>query len=477
VLYDDNGITIDGPTSLTFSEDVGRRFEAYGWEVQRVEGHDRAALRDALVQAQETEDRPHLVVCSTHIGFGSPAVDTPAAHGTIGDEATAQTREGIGWELPPFEIPEGARKAFAPNAEHGSRLRSEWEARLNRARQDPRVAEMWESLVGSRLPSNFERDMPDFRGAEPLATRQASGKILNALAPRVPSLVGGSADLASSNSVVLKSEGAVGRGKFEGRNIHFGVREHAMASIANGVALHGGLRPHVGTFLVFSDYMRPAIRLAALMRQPVTFVFTHDSIFVGEDGPTHQPIEQIAALRAIPDLVLWRPADARETVAAWMEKLERQNGPTAFALTRQTVPVLEGDQIEERARRGGYVLAQEQGGAPDLVIVATGSEVHLGAEAVARLSAEGRRVRLVSLPCLEVFQAQAPAYREEVLPAAVPRLVLEAGVELGLAPLLRSGDRFLGMAGFGASAPSRDLASHFGFTPERVVEIARAIIS
>jgi transketolase len=304
VLYDDNGITIDGPTSLTFSEDVGRRFEAYGWEVQRVDGHDMGAVREALLRAKETEDRPHLVICRTHIGFGSPAVDTAGAHGTIGESATDQTRENLGWGSPPFELPEEAHEVFRGLAERGAEERRAWEGRRDRAVEDARVAELWRGLVERALPDDIAGHFPDFRGGEPVATRNASNQILNAIAPRVPALVGGSGDLSGSTGTVLKSEGVIERAKYDGRNLHFGVREHGMAAMANGMALHGGLRPYVGTFLVFSDYMRPSVRLAALMRQPVVFVFTHDSIFVGEDGPTHQPVEHVAALRAIPGLAV-----------------------------------------------------------------------------------------------------------------------------------------------------------------------------
>ncbi len=474
VLYDDNGVTIDGPTSLAFSEDVGRRYEAYGWVVQMVDGHDTVAVRDAILQSHQTEDRPHLIICRTHIGFGSPAVDTKAAHGTIGEEATQQAREALEWREAPFEIPDLARRAFLSNAERGARLREAWEKRSERSCRDPRVGELWDALVKGSLPEDLEETLPDFRGSDPLATRQASSRILNELASRVPSLVGGSADLSSSNAVVLKKEGRIERGKFDGRILHFGVREHGMAAVASGLALHG-LRPFVGTFLIFSDYMRPAIRLAALMGQPVVFVFSHDSIFVGEDGPTHQPVEQLAALRAIPGLVVWRPADARETVAAWGSALRREDAPTVLALTRQTVPVLEALGVEQKAQRGAYVL-EPGSAAPELVLVATGSEVHLGMQAARLLEAEGRRVRVVSAPSLCVFEQQDESYRIDVLPEDVPRLVLEAGVEMGVSSLLRPGDRFVGMVGFGASAPPADLAGHFGLTPERVVEVAREIL-
>ena len=478
VLYDDNRITIDGPTSLAFSENVAGRFEAYGWEVQKVDGHDPVQVRAALEQAQQAEDHPHLIICRTRIGYGSPVAETSAAHGAIGAEQVEQTRENLGWKLPPFEVPEEAREIFRPNARRGAAAHEAWEERRAQALSDPGVAELWSALMERRLPKGLATLWPDFRGEKPMATRQASGRILNALAPSVPGLIAGSADLAESNAAVLKGESQVVRGKFEGRNLSFGVREHGMAGIASGMALHGGLRPYIGTFLIFSDYMRPALRLAALMRQPVIYGFTHDSIFLGEDGPTHQPIEQIASLRAIPGLLVWRPADARETVAAWKVALAHAEGPVAFALTRQGVPILEGDGIETEATRGGYVLLRESSSEPpELVIIGTGSETHLALEAARRLAREGRSARAVSLPCLEQFMAQDEAYRESILPEAVPRLVVEAGVAQGLALLLRSQDRFHGMKSFGASAPHTALAEHFGFTPEAITQLAREMLS
>jgi transketolase len=476
VLYDDNRVTIDGPTSLTFSENVGARFEAYGWDVQRVDGHDPAATRRALTAATESEDRPHLVICRTHIGFGSPAADSSAAHGSIPDEAVEQTRQSLGWTLPPFEVPPQAREAFRANAERGAALRAAWEERRTRALRDARTEKLWRAHFERALPDDFATLFPAFRGEKPMATRQASGRVIAALAPKMPALVGGSADLAGSNLTTIKDGGAIERGKFDGRNLHFGVREHAMAGAANGIALHGGLRPFVGTFMVFSDYMRPALRLSALMGLPVVFVFTHDAIFVGEDGPTHQPVEQLAALRAIPNLVVWRPADARETAVAWRAALARTEGPTAFALTRQAVPVLDVDGVEEQAPRGGWVAVRESGGPPELVLVGTGSETALAVAAARALGAEGRRVRAVSLPSLEVFLAQDAAWRASVLPTGVPRLAIEAGVELGLAPILAPGDRFHGMTRFGASAPWQKLAEHFGFTTDAVVAAARELL-
>jgi transketolase len=479
VLYDSNSVTIDGPTSLAFSEDVGRRFEAYGWDVQRIDGHSPAEARAALARARESEDRPHLIVCHTHIGFGSPAVDTSEAHGSFKDaEYTEQTRHNLGWTLPPFEMPERAREPFVANAARGARLRSEWEARRSEALADPGLAQLWRAMFGRALPSDLASLLPRLAGEKPMATRQASGRVINAIAEKLPSLIGGSADLAGSNNTTITAAASVARGKFVGRNLHFGVREHGMAAIANGLALHGGIRPYVATFLVFSDYMRGSVRLAALMGQPVVYVFTHDSIFVGEDGPTHQPVEQLAALRAIPNLAVWRPADARETVTAWNAALRRDTGPTALVLSRQSLPVFDVANVEENAARGGWVVMSEPAGAPpELVFVATGAEVHAALEAARALTAEGRRIRVVSVPCIELFGAQDAGYRESILPRASKRLVCEAGVAQGVSALVRPEDRVLVMTGFGASAPFKDLARHFGFDGPGFTRAAREMLS
>jgi transketolase len=479
VFYDDNSVTIDGPTSLAFSEDVTRRFEAYGWDVQRADGHSPESLRAAIQRALASEDRPHLIACRTHIGFGSPAADTSEAHGSFKDPAyTEQTRQKLGWTLPPFEVPERAREAFRGNAARGARLRADWEKRRAQALADPGLAQLWRAMVERALPADLESLLPRLAGEKPMATRQASGKVLNALAEKLPSLVGGSADLAGSNNTTIAGAASVTRGKFVGRNLHFGVREHGMGAVANGLALHGGIRPYVATFLVFSDYMRPSIRLAALMGLPVVYVFSHDSIFVGEDGPTHQPVEQIAALRAIPNLEVWRPADARETVAAWNAALHRSSGPTALVLSRQNLAVFDADKVEERAARGGWVVLPEPAGVtPELTFVATGAEVQAALEAAKQLAAEGRKLRVVSVPCIDVFEAQDASYRDSVLPRAGKRLVCEAGVAQGVAALTRPGDRVIAMTGFGASAPFKDLARHFGFDGDGFARIARELLS
>jgi transketolase len=474
VIYDDNGITIDGKTDISFREDVAKRFEAYGWHVQKIDGHDVQQIRTALTNAQASEDKPHLIVAKTQIGFGSPKVGTSTAHGHLADADVEATRLALKWEHVPFKLLDDAYEAFAPVRTRGKEAHSAWQQRLEAARAKPELKELWERMVERKLPANLDALFPDFSKEKPMATRQASGKIINALAAEVPSLIGGSADLAGSNNTTISGSKVVAFGDFEGRNLAFGVREHGMGAIANGLVLHGGIRPYVATFLVFSDYMRPSIRLAALMDQPVTYVFTHDSIFVGEDGPTHQPVEHVAALRTIPNLQVWRPGDARETVAAWRSALLRTGGPTALALTRQNLDPLEGPGIEEKARRGGYVLI-EGGEQPELVIVATGSEVSISVQAAKVLNGEGRKVRVVSLPSLEVFFEQDEAYQQSVLGTA-KRLLVEAGVMHGLAPVTRPGVHFHGMRGFGASANFKKLAERFRFTGADVTQIARDLL-
>ncbi|MEY4508946.1 MAG: hypothetical protein RLZZ450_1068 [Pseudomonadota bacterium] len=474
VIYDDNGITIDGKTDISFSEDVGKRFEAYGWDVQRIDGHDLSQIRMALTNAGSSDERPQVIMAKTQIGFGSPAVGTSTAHGHLADAAVLATRTALKWSQAPFVLLEEAYEAFTPVKARGKEAHAAWESRKQRALEKPELKQLWEQMVERKLPANLDALMPDFTKDKPMATRQASGKIINALAATVPSLIGGSADLAGSNSTSIAGSKVVSATDFSGRNLAFGVREHAMGALANGLVLHGGIRPYVATFLVFSDYMRPPIRLASLMDQPVTYVFTHDSIFVGEDGPTHQPVEHVAALRTIPNLQLWRPADPRETVAAWRSALLRTGGPTALALTRQTVPTIEIEGAEEKARRGGYVVV-ESDGEPELVIVATGSEVGLAVDAAKALAGEGKKVRAVSLPCVEVFFEQDPAYQRSVLGEA-PRLVVEAGVQQGLGSVIRPGDKFHGMRGFGASANFKKLAERFQFTSEAVTTLARDLI-
>ncbi|MFO7767701.1 MAG: transketolase [bacterium] len=472
-LYDDNRITIDGHTELAFSEDVAARFGAYGWHVQGpLDGTDTGAVDRALEAATEDEERPSLIICRTTIAPGSPnKEDTSDAHGApLGEEEVRLTKENLGW--PPdetFRVPEEVREHMDAAAE-GRERQNAWQEMLERYMiEHPEKGEQLRRELAGGLPEGWERLFPSFEaGSKPMATRSASGKVLNALAPSVPNLVGGSADLAPSNKTLLEDSPDNSADHPEGRNIRFGVREHAMGTVCNGMALHGGVIPYAGTFLVFSDYMRPAIRMAALQRLPVHYVFTHDSIGLGEDGPTHQPVEQAMSLRLVPGLRVIRPADANETAAAWRLALEYREGPTALLLTRQGVPVLDPERAKGTLK-GGYVLSRTSG-SPEITLVATGSEVHLALEAKAIL--EGRTVptQVVSLPCWEVFEEQDPAYREEVLPSGSLVVSIEAGASLGWerwtgkTPHVHAVDRF------GASAPGEVVLREYGFTAEDVVE-------
>jgi transketolase len=485
VLYDDNRISIDGPTSLAFTEDVAARFAAYGWRILRVaDGNDLDAIGVALDAAAAESERPTLVVVRTHIGFGSPKQDSAEAHGApLGAEAARATRRALGWpEEGSFLVPDAARAPFAAAAARGAAEAAAWRARLAayRAAHPDAGAELGRRLAGE-LPAGWDADLPEYAaGAPGLATRAASGKAIQGLAARLPELVGGSADLAESNNTPIAGAAAFSAAHPEGRNFHFGVREHAMGAILNGLALSGLLRPYGGTFLIFSDYMRPAIRLAALMRLPVVYVFTHDSILLGEDGPTHQPVEQLAALRAIPGLVVLRPADARETAAAWRVAIERREGPTALALSRQKLPLLEASAAGAAAGvgRGAYVVHETRTGEPpELLLLASGSEVALAIAAAARLGERGLAARVVSFPSWELFARQERAYRDAVLPPAVlARLAVEAGSPFGWHRWVGDRGEVVALEGFGASAPAEALAGHFGLTAEAVAERAAALV-
>jgi transketolase len=501
VLYDDNGTTIDGPTSLAFSEDVLARYEAYGWHVQRVEdGTDLIAIDSAIEHAIVEENRPSLIAVRTVIGYGNPKREgTAKAHSDpFGPEEVRLTKENLGWPLEPsFLIPEPVLAHMRQAIDHGEEAEERWKADLQALKAEwPGLAESFERALARELPDGWTRLLPRFTPADkPLATREASGKVLSALGGELPELVGGSADLTPSNKT--RMEGAT---DFEddnpaGRYLRFGVREHAMGAILNGLSVHGGLRPYGGTFLVFSDYMRPSIRLAALMRQPVIYVFTHDSVGLGEDGPTHQPVEHLAALRAIPNLVVIRPADPAETAVAWRAALERKDGPTALALTRQKVPNLDhgqrvaGSSDGSRAAddfgsaagvlRGGYVLVDlpDGGGAPEVILIGTGSEVQLALEAAKRLADEGTRVRVVSLPSWELFESQSAAYREKVLPRSVKaRVSVEAASVLGWERYVGDEGAVVGLDRFGASAPGDVVLEKLGFNLENVLAHARRVL-
>jgi transketolase len=487
VIYDSNHITIDGSTDLAFSEDVAARYAAYGWAVARVDdGNDLDALEAALARLDAERERPTLLLVRTVIGFGSPhKAGSAEAHGApLGAEETRATKRALGWpEEPAFRVPDEARAAFAPARERGERAAAGWRALLSGyERAHPELAAELERRRVGHLPEGWDDELPRFSPADkPIATRAASGQVLNAAARRLPELLGGSADLSESNNTPLAGEANLSAAEPAGRYVHFGVREHAMGAILNGLALSGMVRPFGGTFLIFSDYMRPAIRLAALMKLPVIYVFTHDSIFLGEDGPTHQPVDQLPSLRAIPGLVVLRPADACETAEAWRVALGRRDGPTALVLTRQKLPILA--ETAERARegvdRGAYVLRGPTGAArPDLILLATGSEVQLALGGARRLSAAGIAVRVVSMPSWELFSAQSVEYRDEILPPSVPlRLAIEAGSPLGWHRWVGSRGETLCQNGFGASAPAEELAHHFGFTEEEVERRAAALLA
>ena len=483
VLYDDNHITIEGDTALAFTEDVEGRFRAYGWHVQHVDdGNDVGAIQAAIEAARAEVDhggRPSLVRVRTHIGFGSPKQDSAAAHGEpLGPEAARATREFYGWPADqPFYVPAEARRHLGGAVERGGRAQAAWEEMLARYREQyPELSQEVEGAREGRLSDGWDADIPRFSPTGSVATREASGKVINAIAGRLPALVGGAGDLAPSTKTLVDEGGDFAPGGYSGRNLHFGVREHAMAAAVNGMALHGGLVPYGSTFLIFSDYMRPAIRLAALMRARSIFVFTHDSIGVGEDGPTHQPVEQLMSLRLIPGLTVIRPADANEAAEAWRVALTRE-GPVALALTRQKVPTLDPARhdVAEGVRRGGYVL-EDGAPRPDVVLVGTGSELHVALEAAPLLARRGVRARVVSLPSWELFQEQPDEYRRAVLPQDTPVVAVEAGRGLGWSSLVGCRSTVVAVDRFGASAPGDMAMAEYGFTPTHVAERALALL-
>jgi transketolase len=485
VAYDDNGISIDGPTSLSFSEDVPQRYAAYGWHVQTVEdGNDLEALDSAYKNARDEISKPSLIAVRTHIGYGSPnKQDTASSHGSpLGPDEVRLTKEALGWPLEPtFHVPDQTREAFAEAAKRGAADHDKWVDMLAGYRvSHPRLADELEQRLAGDLPLGWDSTLPTFGPDDgSMATRKASGAVLNAICPGLPQLVGGSADLAPSNNTYVKGLPDQSADEPGGRNFFFGVREHGMGSIMNGMALSGLLLPYGGTFLVFSDYMRPAIRLAALIGLPVKYVFTHDSIFLGEDGPTHQPISQLVSLRSIPGLTVIRPADANETSAAWRLAVERTSGPTALALTRQSLPILPGsdERAAQGVARGGYVLADPPADAPRVILIASGSEVSLAMEAWQSLADADIPTRVVSLPSWDLFDAQKATYRDAVLPPAITkRLAIEAGSPLGWERYVGTDGDILGIDGFGASAPYNDLTQRYGYTVENLVRRVRSLL-
>ncbi len=501
VLYDDNHVTLSAATDLTFTEDVKKRFAAYGWHTQSVaNGNDLEAVDRALRNARKDKQRPSLILLHTHLGYGSPdKQDSFKAHGSpLGEEEVRLTKLNLGWPLEPkFFIPQAALLHFREAVERGKKLESEWEKRFSAYEESfPDLAREMHQVMEGEYPEGWDGDIPEFPpDLKGMATRVASGKVMNAIASKIPTFMGGSADLDPSTHTALSgkgdfespkeliedAQGSVGGGwKYSGANLHFGVREHGMGAILNGMAAHGGIIPFGATFLIFSDYMRPPIRLAALMGLHVIYVFTHDSIALGEDGPTHQPVEQLLGLRSIPNMLVIRPADANETAAAWRIAIEHTTGPVALVLTRQNLPILDlkkYPQISLGVRSGGYVLEHAAGNAlPDITLIATGSEVQLALAAREKLESQGIRARVVSLPSWNLFVAQPIEYREAVFPLDVPMLAIEAGVSLGWRPYVGPGIATIGVDRFGASAPGEIVMREYGFNVENVLQRALTLI-
>jgi transketolase len=499
-LYDDNRVTLSAGTPIAFTEDRVARFQALGWQTATVaDGNDLAAIRAALLDAAAPGDRPWFIAVRTHIGYGSPEQDSYKAHGSpLGNEGVAATKRALGWPVdPPFLVPDDVRDHMGGARTRGQQCEHDWLARLAAyGRAEPELAEALAGSLHGELPAGWDTDIPVFApDPKGVSTRKAGGQVLNAIAARVPQLTGGSADLDPSTHTALKDlgdfnpapaaptdeQGSDGGGwNYRGRNLHFGVREHAMGAIANGMAAHGGVLPFTATFLIFSDYMRPAMRLAALSRLQVIHVFTHDSIAVGEDGPTHEPVEQLAGLRAIPNTVVIRPADANETAVAWRVALERRDGPTTLALSRQDLPVLDRGRCAaaDGLRQGAYVLREAQGGRPELILIASGSEVALALAAADLLEQDGHATRVVSMPSWELFETRPRGYCERVLPTEVTaRLAIEAGATLGWWRYVGSRGGVLGVDRFGASAPGNTVMEQYGFNVDNVVRRALALLT
>jgi transketolase len=485
-VYDDNHISIEGVTELTYSDDVAGRFASYGWHVQNVgeRANDLDALTTALDAARHEAERPSLIIVRSHIGFGSPHFqDTPAAHGSpLGEEEVALTKRVYGWpEDAHFLVPERALAHMRQAVERGTQLEATWNDQFEAYQEaHPGLAEAFQAALRGELPAGWDAEMPHFQpGDGPVATRAASGQVLNTFAENVPWLLGGSGDLAPSTDTLIKTSKYVAAGAYEQRNIAWGIREHAMCACTTGLVLHGGVRAFAATFFIFTDYARPAIRLAALMEQPVVYVMTHDSIGLGEDGPTHQPVEHLAALRAMPHLCLVRPADANEVAYAWRIAMQRRSGPTMLVLTRQRLPIFDRQQLASAAGllRGAYILSPERGQQPDVILIASGSEVQLILQAQQELAEAGVDARVVSMPSWELFQEQPQDYRETVLPPeARVRLAIEAGSPLGWREWVGDAGDVIGITRFGASAPAHEVFAHYGFTVDHVVSRARQLM-
>ncbi len=484
-LYDDNKISIEGSTDITFTEDVAIRFRAYNWHVQKVEdGNDVEAICNAIENAKAEDQKPSLIMLRTHIAFGSPnKQDTADAHGApLGEDEIRLTKKNLGCpEDASFFVPDQALEVFRKCIEKGKTAESKWRENFKSySKECPDLAKKLIDSINNTLTKGWDESLPDFSKEQgPLATRAASGKILNALAEKIPSIMGGSADLAPSNNTILKNSHEFQKNSYEGRNIRFGVREHAMGGILSGMALHKGIRPYGGTFLVFADYMRPSIRLAGLMKLPVTYVFTHDSIAVGEDGPTHQPVEHLAVLRAIPGLTVIRPADATETLEAWREAVKNTDGPVALILSRQKLPIIDQTKYgsAKGLENGAYILADSKE-KPDIIFIATGSEVHITLEAVDLLEKKNISSRVVSMPSWELFEKTSQEYKDDVLlPDVSSRIAVEAGHPMGWERYVGNSGKIIGITSFGASAPGGTVMEKFGFTAENIVQKALDLLN
>ncbi|MGK7371364.1 MAG: transketolase [Candidatus Halalkalibacterium sp. M3_1C_030] len=483
-LYDANEISIDGSTDLAYTEDAAKRFDSYNWHVQKIDGHDREAVEESIEAAKNEDSKPSIIICRTHIGFGSPnKQDSADSHGSpLGVEEVAKTKENLGWDPnKKFHIPDQVLSHFRGAVIKGQQLSDEWKAKLNAYKEaNPKKADDFLARINRKLPESFKEILPVFEPSEKgIATRAASGKVINAIADHIPAMLGGSADLTGSNKTWINDAEIFEADNYSGRNIHFGVREHAMGAALNGMALHKGVIPFGGTFLIFSDYCRPAIRIAALSHIPSIFVLTHDSIGLGEDGPTHQPIEHLASLRAMPNIQVLRPADANEVAWCWKAALEYEDGPSLLALTRQALPTFDRTETNDASLvgKGAYILSDSENEVPDLILMASGSEVQLAMDAQKELASADIDSRVVSMPSWELFEKQDRAYKEQVLPDSVKaRISIEAGSTFGWQKWVGKDGKAIGIDHFGASAPYEEIYEHFGLTAERLVNEARKML-
>jgi len=484
-LYDDNHITIEGDTSLTYADNVAMRFEAYNFHVQNLgeKGNDVAAISDAFAQAKAVKDKPSMIILRTHIGYGSPnKVDTSGVHGSpLGKDEVKLTKEFYGWPLEEFYVPQEVTDHMHKAIDNGKAWEDEWNDLMAKYKaQYPDLAKQFDQYLKQELPQGWNEGLPSYKPADgDTATRTVTTDVMKILAARLPWIVGGSADLGESTSTLIKDAGYFGKGKYQNRNMAWGVREHNMCAASNGMMLHGGVRPYASTYFIFTDYAKPAIRLACIMELPVIYVMTHDSIGLGEDGKTHQPIEQLATFRATPHMVVIRPADANEAVYAWQAAIERKDGPTMLLMSRQKLPVFDRDVVAKAdgTLKGAYILSKEKGDKADVILIGTGSEVQYALEAQKKLQEDGIAARVVSMPSWELFRKQPQSYKDEVLPPAVTkRIAVEAAAPLGWDEWIGENGTVIGMSDFGASAPAKDLFAHFGFTADNVAGKAKKML-